>query len=213
MTLPQDEQQSLPSPPSFPPAPWRMSGRMWMGLFPVPRLPPVPGGLSVVLPRHLLVAAIRYLDGDLRYNEFVIASAVRSGFRVGAFIHHIWVDNAISQEGGRHIWGLDKQLANFQWTDQQVRITSDQGLRVTMAAHPGRRATLPLLMPLPAFAPRRGQLTYALAPVRLHAGPTQLSLTDWPAALPTLSRTTTRIALQSPRFRVAVPAPHPVNDR
>ncbi|WP_327251470.1 acetoacetate decarboxylase family protein [Streptomyces sp. NBC_01244] len=211
MTLPQEpEPQTLPS---FPPAPWRMSGAMWMGLFPAPHLPPVPGGLSALLPRHLLVAAIRYLEGDLRYDEFVIASAVRCGFRVGTFIHHIWVDSATSQEGGRSIWGLDKQLAHFQWTEHQVRITSEQGLRVTMAAHPGRRATVPLLMPLPAFTPRRGQLSYAVAPVRLYAGPTQVSLTDWPEVLPTLSTTTTRLALHSPRFRVAVPAPHPINAR
>ncbi|OEJ35232.1 acetoacetate decarboxylase family protein [Streptomyces subrutilus] len=208
MNLPQQpEPQSLPG---YPPAPWSMSGTLWMGLFPAHRLPPVPGGLSALLPRHLLIAAIRYLDGDLCYNEFVIASAVRSGFRVGTFVHHIWVDSATSQEGGRDIWGLDKQLAHFDWTDRQVRITSDHGVQVTMSAHHRRGATMPLLVPLPVLTPRAQQLTYALARVRLHTGPTRLSLTDWPAELPTPSRLTSRAALQSPRFRVAVPAPHPI---
>ncbi|MFD8985066.1 acetoacetate decarboxylase family protein [Streptomyces sp. NPDC059564] len=200
-----------PGLPGYPSAPWSMSGTMWMGLFSTPCLPPVPRGLSTLLPRHALIAAIRYLDGDLRYNEFVIASLVRSGYRIGTFIHHIWVDSAASQQGGRDIWGLDKQPARFDWTDQQVRITRDQDVQVTMVAHHSRRTTVPLLMPLPVFTPRSGQLTYALAPVRLHAGPTRLALPDWPEQLPTLTRHTSRAALQSPRFRVAVPAPHSIS--
>ncbi|ALC18994.1 acetoacetate decarboxylase family protein [Streptomyces pristinaespiralis] len=194
----------------YPPPPWRLSGTMWSGLFPTHHRPRVPRGLSVLLPRHLVIAAIRYLDGDLHYNEFLIAGLVRRGNRIGPYVHHIWVDSPVSQVGGREIWGLDKQLARFDWTDRQVRITTDLGAQITLAAGPEPRAAAPLMLPLPVFTPVAGNLTYAVARARLHAGPTRLSLPHWPDELPRLSDHTTRLALEVPHFHAAMPAPRPV---
>lgn len=185
---------------------------MWSALFPTFHRPWVPRGLSVLLPRHLLLAAIRYLDGDLRYNEFLIASLVRRGHRIGPYVHHIWVDNALSQVGGREIWGLDKQRARFAWTGRQVHITTDLGAEITLASRPEPRATAPLMLPLPVFTLVAGNLSHAVARARLHAGPTRLSLPQWPDELPRLRGRTSRFALEVPRFDAAIPAPLPVPD-
>ncbi|MEU7068125.1 acetoacetate decarboxylase family protein [Streptomyces sp. NPDC046161] len=196
---------------SYPPAPWRMSGMMWMGLFPTLRRLPVPHSLSVLLPRHLVIAAIRYLDGDLSYSEFVVASLVRRGHRVGTFVHRIWVDSSLSQQGGRDIWGLDKQLARFDWTSRQMCMTTDSGAQVTLATHREPRATVPLVLPIGVFAPLGGHLAYALAPVHVHATPSRLSLPHWPEQLPRLTRCTSSVALEAPRFRAVIPPAHPIS--
>jgi acetoacetate decarboxylase len=58
-----------------------------------------------------------YGEGStLTYNELIVVSAiVRKGFRIGGWISHIYVDNDDSITGGRNIWGLPKEQANFQW--------------------------------------------------------------------------------------------------
>lgn len=58
-----------------------------------------------------------YGEGStLTYNELIVVSAiVRKGFSIGGWISHIYVDNEHSIAGGRNIWGLPKEQANFQW--------------------------------------------------------------------------------------------------
>jgi acetoacetate decarboxylase len=52
----------------------------------------------------------------LTYNELIVVSAtVRKGLRIGGWISHIYVDNDDSIAGGRNIWGLPKEQADFQW--------------------------------------------------------------------------------------------------
>jgi Acetoacetate decarboxylase (ADC) len=46
--------------------------------------------------------------------------------KIGAWISHIYVDNADSVAGGREIWGLPKELAEFSW-EQGERVTVRQG--------------------------------------------------------------------------------------
>ena len=108
----------------YPSAPWRLSGRAIaiVRLTPIERIADgVPKPLSVVpiMPGRTL--SMFYLaryeaPSALQYHECIVAPAlVRNGVRVGAWISNIFVDSEASMLAGREIWGLPKQLANFDW--------------------------------------------------------------------------------------------------
>jgi len=58
-----------------------------------------------------------YGEGSLlQYNELiVVAGLTRYQNKVGSWISHIYVDNRTSVAGGRGIWQLPKELADFSW--------------------------------------------------------------------------------------------------
>jgi Acetoacetate decarboxylase (ADC) len=65
----------------------------------------------------------------LEYSELIVAPAlVNYQRKIGAWISHIYVDNADSLAGGREIWGLPKELAEFTW-EQGKYVTVHQGNR------------------------------------------------------------------------------------
>ncbi len=65
----------------------------------------------------------------LEYSELIIAPAlVNYQRKIGGWISHIYVDNTDSVAGGREIWGLPKELADFTW-EQGERVTVHQGNR------------------------------------------------------------------------------------
>ncbi|BAZ31572.1 hypothetical protein NIES4074_40450 [Cylindrospermum sp. NIES-4074] len=59
----------------------------------------------------------KYESGSvLEYSELIVAPALVSyQGKIGAWVSHIYVDNADSVAGGREIWGLPKELAEFSW--------------------------------------------------------------------------------------------------
>lgn len=62
-----------------------------------------------------------YQSGSvLEYSELIIApSLVIYRGKTGAWISHIYVDNVDSVAGGREIWGLPKELAEFTWKEAE----------------------------------------------------------------------------------------------
>lgn len=55
-------------------------------------------------------------ESTLPYHEFIIAPAfVKAKNKTGFYVTHIFVDNKQSQTGGRENFGLDKQMAEFNW--------------------------------------------------------------------------------------------------
>ncbi|MBD3881991.1 acetoacetate decarboxylase family protein [Phormidium tenue FACHB-886] len=63
-----------------------------------------------------IYAAAYGTGSTLLYNELIVAAAlVQHAGRIGAWISHIYVDNADSVAGGREIWGLPKENAQFSW--------------------------------------------------------------------------------------------------
>ncbi|AVH66902.1 acetoacetate decarboxylase family protein [Nostoc sp. 'Peltigera membranacea cyanobiont' N6] len=63
----------------------------------------------------------------LEYSELIIAPAlVNYQRKIGGWISHIYVDNADSVAGGREIWGLPKEIAEFTW-EQGEHVTVDRG--------------------------------------------------------------------------------------
>jgi acetoacetate decarboxylase len=92
----------------YPAAPWQMHGQLWVSLFLVRagdhphREPGVYG-----------VALVDYEEpSPLTYGELLVARAVREPVR-GVTITDIWVDSEASMVGGRELWAIPKDLAEF----------------------------------------------------------------------------------------------------
>ena len=120
---------------AYPPAPWTATSQYWAGFFRADQPASLPRGLRPLLgARTRVVTMVRYLPGStLVYDELIVAVPVLLGWRPGLYIDHIWVDSLASLWGGRRIWGLPKNLANFAWTDHGVTVTDSAGLIIDLA--------------------------------------------------------------------------------
>jgi acetoacetate decarboxylase len=108
----------------YPPPPWNLEGYAFqtlqlLDIDRVSSLIPSELGIVSVLPGKTLggVYVASYGAGSvMTYNELIVVSAVvHHGGKIGAWISHIYVDNPNSVAGGREIWGLPKELAQFTW--------------------------------------------------------------------------------------------------
>ncbi|MDZ8108151.1 MAG: acetoacetate decarboxylase family protein [Nostoc sp. DedQUE12a] len=106
----------------YPQAPWTLQGYaiQTLHLVNIDRVRPlIPSELEIisVWPGKTIgsVYLSNYGSGSvLQYNELIIAPAlVYHQTKIGPWISHIYVDNADSVAGGREIWGLPKELAEF----------------------------------------------------------------------------------------------------
>jgi hypothetical protein len=81
---------------------------------------PLPDGLRpIVVARSAWLASgfVNYgPEGDLSYRELFLAVLVRARKEVGLHVIAIWVDSEASLRGGRALWGVPKQLAQFHVT-------------------------------------------------------------------------------------------------
>ena len=111
---------------SYPQAPWTLKGFAYQTLHLVETVKAssyVPLGVEIVsvLPGKTLggVYLSQYHAGStLLYSELiVIAAIVRRGGKLGTWISHIYVDHPDSVAGGREIWKLPKEMAEFDWQD------------------------------------------------------------------------------------------------
>ncbi|MBN3927242.1 acetoacetate decarboxylase family protein [Nostoc sp. NMS4] len=108
----------------YPQAPWTLQGYaiQTLHLLNIDQVRPlIPLELEIVsvCPGKTLgsVYLSNYDSGSvLEYSELIIVPALINYQRkIGAWISHIYVDNADSVAGGREIWGLPKELAEFTW--------------------------------------------------------------------------------------------------
>ncbi|MBE9207075.1 acetoacetate decarboxylase family protein [Nostoc sp. LEGE 06077] len=122
---------------SYPATPWILRGKALASLHlvninQVRSLIPSEFQIFSVWPGKTLAAVYLsdYTQGSvLEYSELIVAPAVVSyRNKIGAWISHIYVDNADSVAGGREIWGLPKELADFTWEDDK-RVRVRQGDR------------------------------------------------------------------------------------
>ncbi|MET9631864.1 hypothetical protein ABZX92_30815 [Lentzea sp. NPDC006480] len=119
-------------------------------------------------------------------------------------------DQAASQLGGQHIWGLPKRLATFDWQDKRVQVTDDRGWTVTATTQPTTRVAMPLVVPMAAFGIVDTRLTFALAAMRATISPASFQILDWPESFPELTTRTGALSFTARRFRITAPAPHPI---
>ncbi|MFF8532520.1 acetoacetate decarboxylase family protein [Streptomyces sp. SAS_267] len=132
----------------YPEEPWHLAGRMYLSLWLVParELPPVADGTRpvTIAGRGAVGAAWVVYENDsvLHYNELLRAVLVRDGRRPRVCVTDIWVDSAASMAGGRELWGIPKEMADFdidRTTGVRARAATDQGALATAAFEPGRR--------------------------------------------------------------------------
>lgn len=122
---------------SYPAAPWHLYGTALQSLHAIDveqakQFVPLDFDIVSVFPGKTVGSV--YLSvyephSTLQYHELIVVPAlVRYRGKIGAWISHIYVDNPLSVEGGRNIWGLPKQMADFAWDARQVTVSKDNNL-------------------------------------------------------------------------------------
>jgi Acetoacetate decarboxylase (ADC) len=117
----------MPSTPSspwggYPPSPWSLRGQLFLSLWRV---------------RHRLVgtALVDYQRGsELTYAELLRATPTRVGRRLAVTITDIWVDSPASRDGGRALWAIPKDLAEFTLKHGPVFVGEARGEHGSLAS-------------------------------------------------------------------------------
>jgi hypothetical protein len=122
---------------TYPQPPWTLRGYaiQTLQLIDVDRIRPlIPPTLKIVsiFPGKTLggIYLAAYTEGStLTYSELIVVSAiVRRGANFGGWISHIYVDHPDSIAGGRQIWGLPKEQAEFSWNHHGIiSVAAQQG--------------------------------------------------------------------------------------
>jgi hypothetical protein len=119
---------------TYPPPPWNLKGYavQTLQLVNIEQASKfIPSELEIVslLPGKTLgsIYISSYESGSLlKYNELIVVPGfVRYQGKIGAWISHIYVDNQYSVAGGRKIWGLPKEMAEFSWNNGNVRVNQN----------------------------------------------------------------------------------------
>lgn len=123
-----------------PPPPWTLKGYglQTLHLLHVEQVQSyLPPELTIVqvlpgLTIGMVYAASYSAASVMPYNELIVANAIVAyQGKVGAWISHIYVDNPDSVQGGREIWGLPKEMADFTWhTGKSPQVGISQSDRV-----------------------------------------------------------------------------------
>lgn len=116
-----------------PPAPWHLNGELVV----VPALTRAKQVGGVML--------ANYTSGTLVYRELIVFSHATPK---GMVVSHIYVDDPQSMSGGHEIWGLPKELAEFEYGASTF--TARQGdVTLLHARLRRRRGGLPIVIPTP----------------------------------------------------------------
>lgn len=130
---------------AYPQAPWQLQGYaiQTVRLIDIEQVRPlIPSGFKIlsVWPGKTIggVYLSYYESGSvLEYSELIVVAGVVSySGKIGAWISHIYVDNIDSVAGGREIWGLPKELAEFTWGKESHPAS---GYENCVTVHQGQR--------------------------------------------------------------------------
>lgn len=165
----------------YPPPPWTLKGAasLTLHLVDIQRVRPfVPQELHIVpiLPGKTLgvVYLANYGPGSvLTYNELIVAPALARYRRsFGFWISHIYVDDPDSMAGGREIWGLPKEMAQFTWDEgprRQVVVRQGEQCLCTLRYGADRRLWRQPIV-VPAHSLLQGDLLWFKGIVRARLG-------------------------------------------
>jgi hypothetical protein len=185
-----------------------LGGHFWAGLFKTDVPVRLPEGLKPVLgPRRLVVLLVRYRQGTLRYDELAVGAPARRGFRFGLYVDCIWVDDPASLWGGRRIWGLAKERADFAWDGDTVRVTDDAGAIAALTFDQHGARPLPAWLPVPLIGRRDGGWAFTVATLRARLGRAGMRVCEWSPRFPYRVPETALLAVAAPVFRMTVPPP------
>lgn len=148
---------------SYPIAPWTLKGYavQTVQLVDIERSRPlIPQELEIVSVWPGKTIGGIYLSSykfgsTLEYSELiVVAGLVSYSGKIGSWISHIYVDNSDSVAGGREIWGLPKELAEFTWlSGKESSVTVRQGNQeLCSLTYTKPSLALPLSLALPSFS-------------------------------------------------------------
>jgi acetoacetate decarboxylase len=173
---------------SHPPAPWQLRGELVI----VPSLTRTRALGGVLL--------ADYQAGTLQYHELIVFSRATPR---GMVVSHIYVDDEQSLSGGREIWGLPKELAEFELSRTSF-VVRQAGKRLLSASIRRRAGRLPMLIP----APVTSEAGETIGRARIKAAPALVRL-DIPADSPFayLGLAGTRVALAGDALELTMPAP------
>ncbi len=110
-----------------PVAPWHLQGSACLSLWRLSRaelgvLAPDPALPLFTLAGSAFVVTVwaQYTGGTLSYNEQAVAVLVagKGLLAPAASVTAIWVDDAVSAEGGRRLWHIPKALACFETSSE-----------------------------------------------------------------------------------------------
>jgi Acetoacetate decarboxylase (ADC) len=199
----------------YPPAPWRLMGQTWIGIFQTDRPVPVPDALKRLLPPHwAIVILARYLEGTLRYDELSFGTLGRRGLRIGLWVDRMWVDSVESLWGGRRIWGLPKDMATFAWSGNQVHVTDHKGTIATLTVDLTGSRLPAIWSPAPGLGRLPGEWTYIFAQVWAHPGRSSLRIDEWSPRFPyQITKGRPTITFAAKPFRMTVPRPQIIGER
>ena len=173
---------------SYPEAPWDLQGEMIV----------VPARVRNRQIGGVLLAD--YRSGILSYRELIVFSKATTH---GMVVSHIYVDSPESMRGGRAIWGLPKELAEFEYDGRTftARQNGDTLLQARIRRRPG---FLPLLIPTPITSHAGDTIGRA----RIKAAPALVTL-DVPGHSPfaSLGLDGTHLALAGDDLKLTMPAP------
>jgi len=171
-----------------PPPPWHLFGELIL----------VP---ALVKPRALGgVLLANYTSGTLVYRELIVFSRATAR---GMVVSHIYVDDEQSLSGGREIWGLPKELAQFDYSPKRfaARQNGDTLLEATIRRKPGR---LPLIIPAPIVSDAGATLGHA----RVKAAPALVTIEVPPSSpFASLGLSGMRAGLAGDDLDLTMPAP------
>jgi len=135
----------------YPPAPWRLRGWAVQSLHLVDIVavrPILPPGLRIMPVAPGRTLGCTYVAGYgpgsvLEYHELIVLPALtwRAG-RIGFWVSHIYVDHPASAAGGRAVWNLPKELAEFSVEEGGVAgaSRSRRAAGVSWGSNPGALA-------------------------------------------------------------------------
>ncbi|MCL3819069.1 acetoacetate decarboxylase family protein [Aeromicrobium wangtongii] len=104
----------------YPAEPWDLHGHAYIGAWLVPRsalpAPHSPATKPLTIFGRGIVGTAFFVyeePSPLTYDEIMATVLVRQGWRIRVSITHIWVNSPDSRDGGRALWAIPKELADF----------------------------------------------------------------------------------------------------
>lgn len=172
----------------YPDAPWILKGFALQTLHGIDRdrarslLPPELNILEIWPGKTLggLYLATYGAGSTLEYHELIVVAGIGRDQHnhIGAWISHIYVDHPDSVAGGRNIWGLPKELAEFEWSNHPAgQITVRQGDRMLCQVQYSRKLSLwPQKLSGFSFGQRQDRLLWFKAEAQCRPGWSQARL-------------------------------------
>ena len=138
---------------AYPPQPWHLTAHAFVGtaLVPIDLLPQLPPGCRAITFRGKAIVGVAYFvyeePSPLTYNEIMATVLVRKGWRLYVHITQIWVDSPASRDGGRALWAIPKDLADFDVVPDSSYDASFEGAEIGSLTVE-RSRSLPVALPI-----------------------------------------------------------------